>query len=149
MEAEVGKRQPILGVLFLCTQNSARSQMAEGLLKHLSDGSIDVQSAGSVATELRPEAVQVMEEIGIDIQSQLSKTLDKFVEERFDYVITVCDQANESCPIFPNARNRWHWSIKDPASVMTTESDRISAFRNARDDLRSRIEEQLLPQLIG
>lgn len=81
-------------VLFLCTYNRARSQMAERLLRHLTDGMIDVQSAETVATTLRPEAIQVMQEIGIDVRSQYSKTLDEFVEERFDFVITVCDQAN-------------------------------------------------------
>ncbi len=95
-------------VLFLCTHNSARSQMAEGLLRSLGRGAFEVASAGTMATQVRPEAIAVMREIGIDISTQTSKTLDRFLPERFDEVITVCDNANETCPVFPGARNRCH-----------------------------------------
>src|SRR5712691_7953628 len=97
--------------LFLCTHNSARSQMAEGLLRDRSRGRFEVHSAGTEATAVRPLAITAMRELGIDISSQKSKTLDRYVNDRFDYVITVCDEANESCPIFPNAEHRLHWSM--------------------------------------
>jgi len=134
-------------VLFLCTHNSARSQMAEGLLRHLGGPGLKVHSAGTVATQVRPEAIKVMQEVGIDISHHTSKTLDDFVNEPFDYVITVCDSANESCPFFPNVLNRWHWSIDDPALLKGVEVERLHAFRKARDELGSRIEEQLLPAI--
>ena len=134
-------------VLFICTHNSARSQMAEGLLRHLGGPGLKVHSAGTVATQVRPEAIKVMQEIGIDISRQSSKTLDDFISRPFDYVITVCDSANESCPFFPNALNRWHWSIDDPAAVQGSEVERLRAFRKARDELGSRIEGQLLPAI--
>src|ERR671933_340567 len=131
-------------VFFLCTHNSARSQMAEGLLRSLGRGTFEVASAGTIATRVRPEAIVVMREIGIDITTQMSKTLDRFLPERFDEVITVCDNANESCPVFPGARNRRHWSIDDPSEVQGAEEERLAAFRRARDSLRQRIETELL-----
>ena len=142
-QAEILRRR----VLFLCTHNSARSQMAEGLLRQLSGGQVDSVSAGTIATRVRPEAIRVMRELNIDISNQRSKALDEFVMQRFDYVITVCDSANESCPIFPNADHRLHWSIDDPGSVTGDEVQRLAAFRHARDELRQRIESGLLPTL--
>ena len=132
-------------VLFLCTHNSARSQMAEGLLRALGRGEFEVESAGTVATRVRPEAISVMRELGIDIAGQTSKTLERFLPEPFDEVITVCDDANESCPVFPGARNRRHWSIDDPSRVAGSEEARLSAFRRARDELRRRIGTELQP----
>jgi len=131
-------------VLFLCTHNSARSQMAEGLLRVLSNGTVDVFSAGTVATAMRPEAISVMHEIGIDIRGQSSKNLERYLVESFDLVITVCDSANEACPVFLNARQRWHWSIDDPSQTQGTAAERISAFRRARDELRQKIETEIL-----
>lgn len=131
-------------VLFLCTHNSARSQMAEGLLRALGAGRFEVFSAGTVATRVRPEAVAVMRELDIDIAGQTSKTLERFLQEPFDEVITVCDSADESCPVFPGARRRRHWSVDDPSGVQGTESERLAAFRQARDDLRRRIEAELI-----
>lgn len=131
-------------VLFLCTYNSARSQMAEGLLRALSNRSVDVFSAGTVATSVRPEAIIVMQEIGINIFGQESKTLERYLTEPFDLVITVCDSANEACPVFPNARERWHWSVDDPSPVEGAEAGRLDAFRRARNELRRRIEETIL-----
>jgi arsenate reductase (thioredoxin) len=131
-------------LLFLCTHNSARSQMAEGLLRHLGHGRFAAFSAGTAATQVRPEAIAVMAELGMDISQQESKTLDRFLTEPFDEVITVCDQANEACPFFPNAANRRHWSIADPAGVIGTDHERLAAFRAARDALRERIETELL-----
>src|SRR5918995_2718642 len=100
-------------VLFLCTHNSARSQMAEGLLRDLAGDQFEVMSAGTEATHVRPLAVRAMEEIGVDISGQESKTLDRYLDQPFDYVITVCDDANEACPFFPGAQNRLHWSFED------------------------------------
>ena len=137
------KRQP-RRVLFLCTHNSARSQMAEGLLRALGGPEVDVFSAGTVATAVRPEAVAVMTELGIDIAGHESKTLDRYLGTPFDEVITVCDDANEACPVFPGARHRRHWSIDDPSAVAGAEAERLAAFRRARDELRRRIERELL-----
>lgn len=128
-------------VLFLCTHNSARSQMAEGLLRSLGGDRFEVQSAGTVATRVRPEAIAAMAELGIDISGQASKELAPFIGESFDRVITVCDQAKESCPIFPGARSTAHWSIDDPAAVAGSEDERRAAFRRARDELRVRVAE--------
>src|SRR5215203_1078071 len=132
-------------VLFLCTHNSARSQMAEGLLRALGGPDCDVFSAGTVATAVRPEAVAVMAELGIDIATQESKTLDRYLGGAFDEVITVCDDANEACPVFPGARHRRHWSIDDPSAVVGSEEERLAEFRRARDELSNRIEMELLP----
>jgi arsenate reductase len=136
-----------LHVLILCTHNSARSQMAEGLLRSLDGPSIEVASAGTEATSVRPEAIAVMREIGIDISGHESKTLDRFLNEPFDEVITVCDDANEACPFFPGARHRRHWSIDDPSRVTGSNDERLAAFRRARDELKQRIENELLPDL--
>ena len=126
-------------VLILCTGNSARSQMAEGLLRHDGGGAFAVESAGLEPSFVRPEAIEAMGEIGIDISGQHSKSLDKFIGQPFDYVITVCDNAKENCPIFPGAKRRIHWSVEDPASVGGTDETRLKAFRAARDDLRERL----------
>jgi arsenate reductase len=100
-------------VLFLCTHNSARSQMAEGLLRHLAGNHFEVMSAGTEATHVRPLAIRAMDELGIDISGQESKTLDRYLGDTFDYVVTVCDDANEACPVFPGAKRRLHWSFED------------------------------------
>ncbi len=131
-------------VLFLCTHNSARSQMAEGLLRVLGRGNFESFSAGTEQTRVRPEAIAAMAELGIDINGQTSKTLDIYLNEPFDEVITVCDSANESCPVFPGARSRRHWSIDDPSGVKGSDEERLAAFRRARDDVRQRIETELL-----
>jgi arsenate reductase (thioredoxin) len=131
-------------VLFLCTHNSARSQMAEGLLRHLAGNRFEVMSAGTEAAHVRPLAVRAMDEVGIDISGQESKTLDRYVREPFDYVITVCDEANEACPFFPGAAERLHWSLPDPAAVEGTEEKRLEVFRLMRDRLRDHIEGELV-----
>lgn len=131
-------------VLFLCTHNSARSQMAEGLLRAFGGEQFEVVSAGTVATSVRPEAVAVMAELGIDITCQRSKTLEPFVSEPWAEVITVCDEANDACPFFPGGHKRRHWSTPDPAAVEGDEAMRLAAFRAARDSLRARIEAELL-----
>ena len=131
-------------VLFLCTHNSARSQMAEGLLRYLAGDRFEAMSAGTEATRVRPLAVRAMEEIGIDISGQESKTLDRYLQEPFDHVITVCDDANEACPFFPGAANRLHWSFEDPSKAEGTEEERLAVFRSVRDQIRERIEAGLV-----
>ena len=128
-------------VLFLCTHNSARSQMAEGLLRSLGGGRFEVHSAGTIATQVRPEAIAAMAELGIDISGHASKELARFLGHSFDRVVTVCDQARESCPVFPGARSMVHWSIDDPADVAGDDDERLAAFRRARDELRVRVAE--------
>jgi len=136
-------------VLFLCTHNSARSQMAEGFLRELGAGRFDVASAGTEARGLNPLAVQAMAEEGIDISLQESKTLDRYTSEPFDLVITVCDEANEACPYFPNAKERRHWSFPDPSAVQGDDETRFAAFRVVRDAVRERIERELLAVRAG
>jgi arsenate reductase (thioredoxin) len=130
--------------MFLCTHNSARSQMAESLLRHLGGERFDARSTGTEATQVRPLAITAMTEIGIDISTQASKTLDPYVEQRFDDVITVCDDANETCPFFPNAVHRVHWSVPDPSKAAGTEAQQLAVYRKVRDDPRTRIESELL-----
>ena len=125
-------------VLFLCTGNSARSQMAEGLLRSLAGDRFEVFSAGTIASLVRPQAVAAMNELGIDISQHRSKSLDEFIDEEFDYVITVCDHANQRCPVFPGSVKRIHWSIDDPVG-MGSEAAQLEAFRRARDELLERI----------
>jgi arsenate reductase (thioredoxin) len=131
-------------VLFLCTHNSARSQMAEGLLRHLAGNSFEVHSAGTEATSVRPEAIEAMSELGADISGQESKTLERYLGEPFDYVVTVCDDANEACPVFPGAENRLHWSIQDPSRAEGSDEERLEVFRKARDEIQARISKELL-----
>jgi arsenate reductase (thioredoxin) len=126
-------------VLILCTGNSARSQMAEGLLRHLGANRFEVASAGVAPTRVRTEAVQVMAEIGIDISQQFSKSVDRFLGGQFDYVITVCDNANEQCPVFPGRTQRLHWSFEDPATIGGDDATRLNAFRKIRDQIRERL----------
>ena len=131
-------------VLFLCTHNSARSQMAEGMMRNLAEDRFEVHSAGTEATHVRPLAIRAMEEIGIDISGQESKTLNSYLEEPFDYVITVCDEANEACPFFPGAKNRLHWSLEDPSRAEGSEEEQLAIFRRVRDEIRARIEQELV-----
>ena len=126
-------------VLILCTGNSARSQMAEGLLRHDAGEIFEVVSAGRKPTRVRPEAISVMHEVGIGISGHRSKSVDEFAGQAFDYLITVCDNAKESCPVFPAKTKRIHWSIEDPAAVQGCEEEKLAAFRHARDELRARL----------
>ena len=136
--------QPVRRVLFLCTHNSARSQMAEGLLRALGGDRFDVNSAGTQATHVRSLAIRAMSELDIDISSQTSKTLERYLNQRFDAVITVCDQANETCPVFYGARQRLHWSFADPSQASGTEAEQLAVYRQVRDAIRGRIERELL-----
>ena len=131
-------------MLFLCTHNSARSQMAEGLLRRLAGDGYEVHSAGTEATFVRPQAISVMAEIGVDVSGQESKTLERYLGERFEYVITVCDDAGESCPAFPGPAERLHWSLPDPSQAKGTDEERLEVFRSVRERLRTRIEGELL-----
>ena len=124
-------------VLILCTGNSARSQMAEGLLRHDGGAAFEVASAGTKPSHVRPEAIAAMHEIGIDISGHRSKSVDEFAGQAFDYVITVCDNAKESCPVFPATTKLIHWSLEDPAAVQGSEEERLAEFRRVRDQLRA------------
>jgi arsenate reductase len=128
-----------LRVLFLCTHNSARSQMAEGFLRHLAGDRVEVASAGTEARGVHPLAVRAMAEAGIDISAQHSKTLDRFLDERWDWVVTVCDSAREACPVFPRAAARAHWSFDDPSGARGGAEERLAAFRRVRDEIEARI----------
>ena len=124
-------------VLILCTGNSARSQMAEGLLRHDAGGRFDVESAGTKPGMVRPEAIAAMQELGIDISRHRSKHVDEFESRHFDYVITVCDNAKESCPVFFGAAEKLHHSFEDPPSASQgAEAERLAIFRRVRDELR-------------
>ncbi|MCS6926474.1 MAG: arsenate reductase ArsC [Candidatus Binatia bacterium] len=133
-------------VLFLCTHNSARSQMAEGYLRAVAGDHYEVASAGTVATHVHPLAVQVMHEIGIDLRPHTSKTLDAFAGQRWDYVITVCDNAAAACPLFPGATVQLHWSFPDPSQATGTAAERLQAFRRVRDAITARIRAWLVEQ---
>ena len=126
-------------VLILCTGNSARSQMAEGLLRHEGGGRFEVFSAGTKPASVRPEAISVMNEIGIDISGHRSKSVAEFIGQPLDFVITVCDNAEQSCPVFPGATKRLHWPFQDPAAVPGTAGERLAAFRHVRDQIHGRI----------
>lgn len=128
-------------VLILCTGNSARSQMAEGLLRHDFGDRFEVFSAGTKPSFVRPEAIAVMSELGIDLSGHRSKHVSEFVNHSFDYVITVCDNAKESCPVFPGTVQKIHWSFEDPAAIEGSEAARQAAFRSARNLIRARLEE--------
>lgn len=128
-------------VLILCTGNSARSQMAEGLLRDLAGDQFEVESAGTIASFVRPQAIAAMAEIGIDISGHRSKCLDEFLGTRFDYVITVCDNANQTCPVFPGRAERIHWSFEDPAEAKGNEAEIIIEFSRIRDQIRAKLEE--------
>jgi arsenate reductase (thioredoxin) len=126
-------------ILILCTGNSARSQMAEGLLRDLAGGRVEVFSAGTKPTGVRPEAIEAMSELGIDISSHRSKHVDEFAGQPFDTVITVCDNAREACPVFPASVEMLHWSVEDPAAVEGSYEVRLAAFRRIRDQIRDRL----------
>ena len=134
----MGKRKR---VLILCTGNSARSQMAEGLLRHDGGDRFEVMSAGTISSFVRPQAIEAMREIGIDISGQRSKALDEFLDQPFDYVITVCDNAKESCPVFPGKAERIHWSFDDPAEAEGSEEEKLAFFRRVRNEIREHLRE--------
>jgi arsenate reductase len=126
-------------ILFLCTGNSARSQMAEGLMRHLRGREFDVFSAGSDPKGLNALAIAVMKEIGVDISRQRSKRLDEYGEESFDYIVTLCDDAAKTCPLFPGEGKRMHRGVADPAAAEGSREERLAAFRKVRDELKEYI----------
>ena len=126
-------------VLFVCTGNRARSQMAEGLLRHVAGDRFEVHSAGTLPSGMSELTVEAMREVGIDVSSQWSKHVGDFDGQAFDYVITVCDTAKESCPVFPGGE-QLHWSIEDPSDIEARGVPLVEAFRIAREELRKRIE---------
>jgi arsenate reductase len=126
-------------VLFICTKNSARSQMAEGLVNHDLAGKVLAFSAGTDPSSVHPLAVDVMKEVGIDISHHRSKAMDPFAGEKFDYVVTLCDQANESCPVFFGGTRRLHMGFDDPAAASGSETEKLAAFRKVRDQIREAI----------
>lgn len=126
-------------VLFVCTHNSARSQLAEALLGRLGGGDFEVHSAGTEATRVNPYAIRVLAEQGIDWTGATSKTIDGFLGQRFDHVITVCDRARETCPYFPGATNTLHWGLDDPSDVQGTDEERLGAFRHTAAEIAVRL----------
>ena len=130
-------------IIFVCTHNSARSQMAEGLLRHFAGDRYEAYSAGTQSTRVNPLATKAMAEKGIDISKHTSDHIDKYMGMEFDYVITVCDNAKESCPYFPTNKTQWHWSFEDPAAATGTEEDRLAKFREIRDQIEKRLQNLL------
>src|SRR5688572_22068174 len=133
----------MMKVLILCTANSARSQMAEGLLRHIAGDKMEVFSAGSTPSQVNPFAIQAMADRGIDIRHHESKSLANFLTTEFDYVITVCDNAAETCPVFPGKAQRIHWSFPDPAAVEGTDEQKRASFRQTRDALEKTLQHWL------
>ncbi|MCX6613903.1 MAG: arsenate reductase ArsC [Acidobacteria bacterium] len=127
-------------VLILCTGNSARSQMAEGLLRAKASDRYTVESAGSKPSLVRPEAIAAMDELGINLRAHRSKHVDEFAGKHFDVVITVCDNARDVCPIFPASTEMLHWSFEDPASAEGSEEARVAEFRKIRDQISARFD---------
>lgn len=126
-------------ILVLCTGNSARSQMGEGLFRHEGRGAYEVESAGTKPSHVRPEAIAVMKELGLDISGHRSKSVNEFDGQQFDYVVTVCDNARDTCPAFPSGAQRIHWSLEDPAAIQGDDEARLAAFRRIRDQLHQNI----------
>jgi arsenate reductase len=128
-------------VLFLCTGNSCRSQMAEGWLRHLAGDRYEAFSAGTDPHGLDPRAVAAMAEAGVDISHHISKPVEQYLEQAFDYTITVCDRARENCPVWIGAGDLLHWSFDDPAMATGTEEEVLAVFRRVRDEIRAAVEE--------
>lgn len=128
-------------LLVLCTGNSARSQMAEGVFRWAVGDRFEIHSAGTKPSSVRPEAISVMAEIGIYISGHRSKSVDEFAGEPFRYVVTVCDNAREACPLFPGVAERLHWSLEDPAAVEGSSAEREAAFRRVRDRIVAKVQD--------
>jgi len=129
-------------ILFLCTGNSARSQMAEGFLRHMAGDRFEALSAGTEPTTLNPVAAEVMREAAIDISGQRSKSVAEFLGKPIQYVVTVCANAKEKCPIFPATFRVLHWDLEDPAAAEGSPEEKLAVFRNVRDQIRERIERE-------
>jgi arsenate reductase len=126
-------------VLFVCTHNSARSQIAEALLAEYGGADFEVASAGTEVTRVNPYAVRVLADLGIDWSGARSKAITEFLDQRFDYVITVCDRARETCPVFPGSENTLHWGLDDPSEVEGTDAERLAAFRRTQLEISTRL----------
>ena len=133
-------------VLILCTGNSCRSQMAEGILKHYGGAKFEVESAGSQPSKVNETAIQVMQEIGIDISKHRSKHVSEFLGQHFHYIITVCDKANESCPILPGISQRLHWPFPDPSHQKEITPNVLNEFRKVRDLIHTQFKEVALTE---
>jgi arsenate reductase len=136
-------------VLFLCTENACRSQMAEGLINQDLQGEVQAFSAGVRATRVNPRAIQVMAELGIDISGQRSKSLDEFMQDKFDLAITLCDQAQRECPMFLAADRLLHMGFPDPAKATGTEEEILREFRKVRDEIRQKMVPFLRKELLA
>jgi arsenate reductase len=137
------RRRPVAGrpirVLFVCTHNSARSQIAEALLRDYGGTDFEGFSAGTAVTRVHPFAIRVLADLGIDMSGARSKSISEFLDDRFDYVITVCDRARETCPVFPGSENTMHWGLDDPSEVEGTDAERLAAFRRTQVELSTRL----------
>lgn len=142
-------REPKKSILVLCTGNSARSQMAEGLLTHICGPAFDVYSAGTQPASVRPEAIKVLADIGLDISNNRSKSVDEFAEREIDYVLTVCDNAKENCPYFPARTRLVHHAFDDPAGVTGDEATRFDAFRRVRDEIDAYLRGDFAKNVLG
>jgi arsenate reductase len=131
-------------VLFICTHNSARSQMAEGFLRSMAGDRLEVASAGTEQTRVHPLAIAAMADVGVDISGHTSKTLERFEHEPWDYVITVCSKAAESCPVFAAPATHLAWDFEDPSKAAGTEDERLEVFRKVRNEIRTRLEDFVL-----
>ena len=138
----MNKHKP-LGILVLCTGNSCRSQIAEGFFRHYGEPGVEVFSAGLEPKGVNPRAVQVMREVGIDISAHSSDHLSKYLGQKFDYVITVCDKAAANCPVFPGAGTKLHWPFEDPADATGNEEQVLASFRRIRDEIGTKVKNWL------
>lgn len=129
----------VVRVLFLCVHNSARSQMAEGMLREWGGDRFEANSAGNEVAVVRPLAIEAMDEIDIDISGQRSKAVSEFGGQRFDYAVTVCDEATEACPFFPGAMAQLHWRFDDPSAAIGADDERIAVFRRVRDEIAEQV----------
>lgn len=134
-------------ILVLCTGNSARSQMAEGLLKHICQDKYEIHSAGTKPSIVRPEAIEALTEIGIDISNNRSKSVEEFTDKEIDYVLTVCDNAKENCPYFPAKTKIVHHAFEDPAEIVGDEETRVQAFKKVRDEIQNYLENEFFKEI--
>jgi arsenate reductase len=143
-EWELNRKGGKKRVLFLCTHNSCRSQMAEGFLRHHGGDRYEVFSAGTFPSRVNPMAIEVMGEKGIDITGQRSKSIDEFLGQDFDFVVTTCDNARDQCPVFPGQVERLHWGLEGPAETQGSREEKLKVFRRVRDELEKLIQSHFL-----
>ena len=136
-------------IIFICTGNSCRSQMAEGLMRDAIGENFDVLSAGSNPSKVHPAAIKVMKEWGIDIQNQKSKSVNNYLEENIEIIVTVCQKANQVCPNFPNGRTKIHWNIKDPFHSWDSEERDLAPYRIARNEIKKKVNNLLIVEKLN